>query len=280
MPKRPKYVKLPLSELENWNIEYGDRRYQDDNIKSLARSIQSVGLLQPIIVTPSGSGRYRVIDGNRRLLAYKYLNSKYSGYEKIPAVIIAKVSDLSIFINQTQEKWSPLTLAKLVKEYRSKGYTLTKIARAAGLSKSYLSLVLAVDKAPEQVRKAVDRGEIDVRVAYELLKLPKDKIKQLLPEIRDKPRSQAIAKVREAKRRLAVEQPEPKSPEQKGKACWLCHDVYVKSATQTITLCQDCLGQLSVIIKVLQETGMDVRSLRKLWEEFTIWYRNVKKAGE
>ena len=41
------------------------RRIDDEGLDSLARSIEEVGLLQPIVVRPLGNGRYELLAGAR-----------------------------------------------------------------------------------------------------------------------------------------------------------------------------------------------------------------------
>lgn len=54
----------------------------DSTIEDLARSIERQGLLSPIAVFATSDGRYALVAGQRRLLAFKRL-----GIEKIPAVV-------------------------------------------------------------------------------------------------------------------------------------------------------------------------------------------------
>ncbi len=62
----------------------------DSTIEDLARSIERQGLLSPISVFPTAAGRYSLVAGQRRLLAFKHL-----GRTSIPSVVHEAMSDES-----------------------------------------------------------------------------------------------------------------------------------------------------------------------------------------
>ena len=57
------------------------KRFNSETIKSLADTIKQDGVIQPLIVSPAGTG-WRLIAGERRLRA-----SKEAGLKEIPAII-------------------------------------------------------------------------------------------------------------------------------------------------------------------------------------------------
>src|SRR5713101_6295792 len=64
------------------------KEFDPEGIKSLAQSMQSEGLIQPIIVRAVAAGAYELIAGERRLRAAKLL-----GWTSIDAIIQSSVSD-------------------------------------------------------------------------------------------------------------------------------------------------------------------------------------------
>jgi ParB/RepB/Spo0J family partition protein len=60
----------------------------DSTIEDLARSIERQGLLSPISTFPTSDGRYALVAGQRRLLAFKHL-----GRTSIPAVVHEAMTD-------------------------------------------------------------------------------------------------------------------------------------------------------------------------------------------
>jgi len=65
---------MKVQEIPIDQIDVGERRRKDfGDIAALAKGIERVGLLHPIVVDRNGSGRYRLIAGARRLQAIKLL---------------------------------------------------------------------------------------------------------------------------------------------------------------------------------------------------------------
>ena len=100
------YTELALSSIVP-NPYQPRRDIQPELIEKLANSIQSEGLLQPIVVRVNDSGGYELIAGERRLCAYRYLNR-----EKIPARIIevsdASSASLALIENLQRENLNPI----------------------------------------------------------------------------------------------------------------------------------------------------------------------------
>jgi ParB family chromosome partitioning protein len=78
-------VDIPVSLIDvsgaNTRKDLRDGQF-DSTIEDLARSIERQGLLSPITVFPKPEGRYALVAGQRRLLAFQYL-----GRETIPAIL-------------------------------------------------------------------------------------------------------------------------------------------------------------------------------------------------
>jgi ParB family transcriptional regulator, chromosome partitioning protein len=90
-PDDDEYSEFQVETIEIKNIvinPYLPRtRFNEDTLNELARSINSLGLIQPIIVRKKEQGRYELVSGERRYRAFKIL-----GRQKIPA-FIRSVSD-------------------------------------------------------------------------------------------------------------------------------------------------------------------------------------------
>ncbi len=63
------------------NRDQPRREFKEESLKELAESISSVGVIQPIVVTPRGK-RYSIVAGERRWRA-----SRMAGLTEIPAII-------------------------------------------------------------------------------------------------------------------------------------------------------------------------------------------------
>ena len=81
-------VLLPIASIaESPEARNSRRGYDQAKLNELAASIQTHGILQPIIVAPEGEG-YQVIAGNRRLKA-----ALRAGLERIPAIVKAHLDE-------------------------------------------------------------------------------------------------------------------------------------------------------------------------------------------
>jgi len=79
-PSRPGTVELPVTMVRP-NPRQPRRAIEEEQLAELARSIESVGLIQPVIVRPLGDG-YELIAGERRWRA-----AQMAGYTVIPAIL-------------------------------------------------------------------------------------------------------------------------------------------------------------------------------------------------
>lgn len=77
---------IPIS-----RIDYGVnvRREKDEDIQELADSIEKYDVLQPLVVRPTGNGRYEALCGHRRLKALK----KVGGDITVPCIIREDIED-------------------------------------------------------------------------------------------------------------------------------------------------------------------------------------------
>lgn len=82
-------IPVPLIDVSEANTRKDLRDGQrDSTIEDLARSIERQGLLSPITVFPKPGGRYALVAGQRRLLAFQYLDR-----ETIPAIVHEAMTD-------------------------------------------------------------------------------------------------------------------------------------------------------------------------------------------
>jgi len=62
-------------------------------IQNLAHSIQSCGLINPVVVYPAGKGRYKMIAGERRAVAAGWARDDLNGGDSITAIVYPKKPD-------------------------------------------------------------------------------------------------------------------------------------------------------------------------------------------
>lgn len=137
------------------------RTFDPDDLSELASSIEVNGLLQPILVRRSASGRtYDLVAGERRLRAVKQL-----GWTEIPA-LVREVDDRTLLVlalveNLQREELGPLEEADGYHVLRETfGYTQQEIADAVGRSRSAVANMLRLRGLPPSVRRMLVEGDL------------------------------------------------------------------------------------------------------------------------
>jgi len=146
------------------------KEFDEAALSSLAESIRSYGVLQPLTVTRKeteipGEGirvEYELIAGERRLRA-----SKLAGVYQVPVVIRrAEDSDqmkleLAIIENLQREDLNAVDRAKAFKQL-SEQFNLknTEIGKKIGKSREYVSNSIRILALPQEMQDAVVSGEI------------------------------------------------------------------------------------------------------------------------
>jgi ParB-like chromosome segregation protein Spo0J len=82
---------IPLNQIEIGPYQARHRDVEKD-LDKLILSIQKIGLLYPIVVYEE-EGKYRTLDGQRRVMAFEKLAERDPKYQRIPALVIAKPVD-------------------------------------------------------------------------------------------------------------------------------------------------------------------------------------------
>ncbi|MHB1546968.1 MAG: ParB/RepB/Spo0J family partition protein [bacterium] len=165
-----------------------------EKIEELAESIKRHGLLHPILVRKE-NGKYKIISGQRRYMAHKFLGQ---GFETIKAIELTKESSdilpIQLVENIQRSDLRPLELASSLKDLQDRGFTVREIAELVGKSKStvheHLGLLEIKD---EELKKKADISPTKA------LKINKVKNKKEKKSLIDKFEDIRVAKLRENK---------------------------------------------------------------------------------
>jgi len=153
--------------------------WHEDTLAELAASIREHGVLQPILVRPSGD-EYEIIAGERRWRA-----SKLAGKETIPAIVErfddATALEIALIENLQREDLSPLDEAVIYKKMTDElGYSIRNLATKLSKDKGYVENRLRLASAPDDVRDMVAQRYDTLSAAYELMKLENKRRRQSL----------------------------------------------------------------------------------------------------
>lgn len=147
-------------------------KIEAEGLEDLAASIREHGILQPLLVSPEGDGRYTLIAGERRWRA-----ARQAGLEMVP-VLIRPTSDaqrlaLALIENLQRADLSPLETAEAYRQlHEDFGLSHEDIARQVGKSRVAVTNTLRLLKLPLSVRAALAEGKISEGHARALLGLP------------------------------------------------------------------------------------------------------------
>jgi ParB family chromosome partitioning protein len=152
--------------------KYQPRSYMDDvALQTLADSIKTQGIMQPILVRALANGRYEIIAGERRWRA-----SQLAGLSEVP-VLVREIADesalaMALIENIQRENLNPLEEAlgikRLIDEF---SMTHEKAAQAVGRSRVAVSNLLRLLSLSEPVQDLLMHNKIDMGHARALIGL-------------------------------------------------------------------------------------------------------------
>ena len=136
------------------------RSFDEESLLSLAGSIRSRGVLQPVLVRPLVGGRYELIAGERRWRA-----ARIAERETIPAVVRrdddAESLELALIENMAREDLNPVEEARacaaLVEEL---GLTREEVGLRVGRGRVAVSNLIRLLELPDEALALIERGEL------------------------------------------------------------------------------------------------------------------------
>lgn len=158
------------------NPEQPRQRFDDAALVELADSIREHGLLQPLVVTrlvaESGAVSYRLIAGERRLLA-----ARRAGLTRVPVVVRETTPrgllELALVENLQRADLGPLEAAQAYRRLAEEfGLSQEEIAARVGKSRVAVANALRLLSLPEPIKEGLSSGQISEGHARALLGLP------------------------------------------------------------------------------------------------------------
>ncbi len=182
-PKRPLppargYQEIRVSQVKR--SPYQPRKdIPSEKLEDLANSIRAEGLLQPIVVRPSGS-QYELIAGERRLRAFELLKLK-----QIPARIMeisdASSATLTLIENLQREQLNPveeaLGFASLMKDF---DLTQEETAERVGKGRATIANSLRLLQLQPEIQGFLGRGLLTTGHAKVLLGIEDPTLRSLM----------------------------------------------------------------------------------------------------
>jgi len=146
------------------------KKIDSSRLEELARSIQEVGVISPVILRATDSG-YELIAGERRVRA-----SQLAGLESIPAIVKnlsdRETAEMALIENLQREDLNYFeeaeSYAVLIGEF---GLTQEEVAQRVGKTQSCVANKLRLLRLPERVRENISCELVSERHTRALLRL-------------------------------------------------------------------------------------------------------------
>ena len=175
----PQAIAPDVSTMRYAQIDIGDIRpnpdqprqnFEPEALAELVHSLQTVGLLQPVVVRPNGAG-YELVAGERRWRA-----AQEAGWLTIPA-LVRQTQDADLLRDALLENLHRVQLNALEEAAAYEqlladfGVTQEELADRLGRSRPHLSNTLRLLKLPPSVQRRVAAGVLSAGHARALLGL-------------------------------------------------------------------------------------------------------------
>jgi len=153
---------LPITDIET---NPDQPRHNVGDLTDLKASIESKGILEPILVRPVEGGRYQIISGERRFRA-----ALEAGLTEVPAIEFDvpenEVLEIALVENLHRKDLTPFEEAEgfqsLVERH---GYVHQRVAETVGKSRVAITESLSLMKIPEDLREECRRADIESKSA-------------------------------------------------------------------------------------------------------------------
>ena len=159
------------------------KSFDPEKIEALAQSILENGLIQPIVITPQGNGRYKIVAGERRWRA-----AKKAGLKTVPTVIKdyteEQIAEIALVENLQREDLNPIEEAlgykTLIEEY---SLTQEAVSQKVGKSRSAVANSMRLLALSDKLQKLLINGDLTGGHARALLAVEDEKARELLADV-------------------------------------------------------------------------------------------------
>jgi ParB family chromosome partitioning protein len=164
-------AELPIGSIKP-NSFQPRKAFDEETLADLTASVRELGVLQPILVRPSGEGEFELIAGERRWRA-----AKRAGLQTIPA-LVKEVTDAAsleqaVVENLHRQDLNPLEEAaayqQLIEDFQ---LTHDELAARVGKSRAAISNTLRLFQLPPTIQRLVAESQLTAGHARALLGTP------------------------------------------------------------------------------------------------------------
>lgn len=161
---------LFISDIEP-NPDQPRRTFDEQALQELAESIKQYGILQPLLVTESDKGKYKIIAGERRWRA-----AKIAKLEKVPALVRSSKEleqlEVALVENIQRVDLAPLEQAASIQRLNELfNISLDEISKRLGKAPSTLKNIVRLLQLPPSAQEALRQNKISEGHARSVLAL-------------------------------------------------------------------------------------------------------------
>lgn len=172
-------VLLPVNKLVP-NPGQPRKNFNEAELKELAASIKTYGIIQPIIAANAGDGTYIIIAGERRTRA-----AKIAGLSAVPVIIRdytdQKRLEVSLIENIQRTDLNPIEEAAAYKNLMDfSGLSQDELAFRVGKNRSTVANALRLLRLPVGMQKSIEEGKVSSGHARTLLSVTDQKAREKL----------------------------------------------------------------------------------------------------
>lgn len=145
------------------------KRFEKEDLASLAASIKEKGVIQPLIVRKSGDHRFEIVAGERRWRA-----AQIAQLHELPVIVReftdVEVLEVAIIENIQRADLNAIEEAAGYRQLMDKfGHTQEKLAEALGKSRSHIANLMRLLNLPDSVVDMVRNGDLSAGHARALI---------------------------------------------------------------------------------------------------------------
>jgi ParB family transcriptional regulator, chromosome partitioning protein len=154
--------------------------FNEQKLDELAQSIKENGLIQPILLRRSETGKYQLIAGERRLRA-----AQRAGLLRIPCVVKDieddKMLELALIENIQRQELNPIEEAQAYKKLiETLGLTQEMVAQRVGRDRTFITNYLRLLRLPEDIQSLVEEEKLSMGHARALLGIDDPEVQRKL----------------------------------------------------------------------------------------------------
>lgn len=158
---------------EGFNVRTNNADYSD-RVLQLAADIKANGVKTPLSIYRDVDDKFYIVNGHTRYLAVKHLIASGVEIAALPVIIDSAKNEvertIALISTNNGRDLSPLEKAEVFARLQKFGFSQGDIAAKCGVTVGYVSQLLSLADAPEEIKDAVRADEISAANAQKLIR--------------------------------------------------------------------------------------------------------------